>query len=45
MIPQFAFVDNVLLPISCKIGSGMTLLHIFGEEMVALLAVMTDKLM
>ena len=43
MTPNFVVIVNVLLPICCHIGSGMPYLHIFAEEIDALLGAMTDK--
>ena len=37
MIPNFVVVVNVLMPVCCHIGSGMPYLHIFVEEIDALL--------
>ena len=41
--PNFVVVDNVLMPICCHSGVGMSYLLIFVEETVALLDAMTDK--
>ena len=43
MVPNFVVFVNVLLPICYHIGSGMTFLHIFVEEIVVLVGAMTDK--
>ena len=45
MTPDFVVVVNVLLLLSCHIGSGMPYLHIFVVDIVALLGAMTDKWM
>ena len=43
MTPNFVVVVNVLLPICCHIWSCLPYLHIFVEEMAALLGALTDK--
>ena len=45
MMPNFVVVVNVLMPMCHHIGLGMPNLHIFVEEIVALLGTMTDKWM
>ena len=42
MIPNFAVVVSILLPICYHIGSGMPYLCIFVEFIVTLLGAMTD---